>query len=97
MRLFKRRIAATERIVFRVGNRRRIVGMIAPIMLRDLRPKTGVLFLRLVEAKGGDGRRGAGHGEVLAERAEGRKLGAPILLPLRREKVARVFRFRKIL
>ena len=50
MRGFQRIVAAAQRIVFRVGNGRRVFAMIAPVMLGDLGAE-----LRIFRANGGEG------------------------------------------
>jgi hypothetical protein len=60
------RITTAQRLILGVGNSRRVIRMIAPVMLGDLGAETGVLFLGFGKAEGGDGRRGAGHDGILA-------------------------------
>ena len=71
-RCLDRRIALAQGVVFRVGNNRRVLAVIALVVLGDLRAELRVFLARFGRGQGFD-RRLLGHGGKLSQALAGRK------------------------
>src|SRR5271170_3533134 len=72
MRFFERGIAPAQRVIFGVGNRRRVLGVIAAVVLGDFGAKTSVFLFGLGKGQRSGGGR-ARHGKFISQQLTLRK------------------------